>query len=78
LANNGNPVNTGKSGYNFAPVVFTAAPYTFVTTAAPLGTTTGSKSYCSTDDGVVRQALSGVTTVVAGYIPCQQLNSLAN
>jgi prepilin-type N-terminal cleavage/methylation domain-containing protein len=78
LANNGNPAASGKSGYNFANITTTANPYTFVTTAAPLGTTTGSKSFCSTDDGVVRQAVSGVTTAVAGYAACQALNGLAN
>ncbi len=78
LANDGNPANSGKSGYNFAPVATTAAPYTFVTTAAPTGTTTGSRSYCATDDGVVRQQPAGTTTVVAGYAACQALNSLSN
>ena len=83
LANDGTPANSGKSGYNFAPLTLSTAagsavPNQFLTTAAPLSTTTGSKSYCATDDGVLRQQPSGTTTVTAGYAACQALNPLAN
>jgi hypothetical protein len=43
-----------------------------------LGTTSGSKAYCATDDGVIRTQAAGVITLVAGYAPCQALGALAN
>jgi type IV pilus assembly protein PilA len=82
LANNGSPANSGKSGYSFAMTTSVGSgstvPNQFYTTAIPLATTTGSKSYCATDDGVVRQQPAGTTTVTASYAACQALNPLAN
>ena len=81
LANDGNPANTGKSGYNFvaAPIAATlTTPAEFFATGTPLGTTSGSKAYCTTDDGVIRTQAAGVITVVPDYGTCQGLGSLAN
>jgi prepilin-type N-terminal cleavage/methylation domain-containing protein len=81
LANNGNPPGTGKSGYNFAatPIAPTAVtPAQFWTTGTPMGTTSGSKAYCATDDGVIRTQPAGNITLVAGYVACQGLGAMAN
>jgi type IV pilus assembly protein PilA len=82
LANNGNPANSGKSGYSFAITTSTgtgaAVPNQFYTTATPLSNTTGSKSFCAADDGVLRQEPSGTTTAVASYAACEALGPLAN
>jgi len=81
LANNGNPANAGKSGYSFAvtPAAATAtAGPTFFSTGIPLGPTTGSKSFCSSDDGVVRQEPAGTITAAGTYQACQSLGPLAN
>ena len=82
LANNGTPANTGKSGYSFAMTTTTGAgsavPNQFMTTAIPLANTTGSKSYCATDDGVVRTEPAGTITAASGYANCQTLGPLAN
>jgi type IV pilus assembly protein PilA len=82
LANDGNPAGTGKSGYSFALTTSTGAgsavPNQFFTTATPLATTTGSKSYCADDDGVLRQQPAGTTSITASYPACQALNPLAN
>src|SRR5258708_32337521 len=61
LANNG-PGGLGKSGYNFTAVEAVSTittPPTFLTTATPLGTTTGTKASCAADDGVVRTQPAG-------------------
>jgi type IV pilus assembly protein PilA len=79
LANNGTPANSGKSGYLFAAAGVGAAPSNqFLTTGFPISATTGSKSYCAVDDGVVRTAAPGVIAIVGGYGACQALNPLAN
>jgi prepilin-type N-terminal cleavage/methylation domain-containing protein len=79
LANNGTPAGTGKSGYMFAAGGIGAVPATtFLTTGTPISVTTGSKAYCSTDDGVVRTQAAGVITIVGSYAACQALNPLAN
>ena len=81
LANNGNPANSGKSGYTFGvtPIAATATtPPQFWSTGTPLGATTGSKAYCTTDDGVVRTQAAGTITAVAGYAACQALGPIAN
>ncbi|HUO24080.1 MAG TPA: prepilin-type N-terminal cleavage/methylation domain-containing protein [Candidatus Aquilonibacter sp.] len=82
LANNGNPANSGKSGYSFAITTSTGAgsavPNQFYTTGIPLAATTGSKSYCSTDDGVIRTEPAGTITAAGGYAACQALGPLAN
>jgi prepilin-type N-terminal cleavage/methylation domain-containing protein len=61
----------GKSGYVFAvstTAASTTAPPTFFTTAAPVSATTGSKSYCAADDGVLRWQSS--ITAVTVYATC--------
>jgi prepilin-type N-terminal cleavage/methylation domain-containing protein len=82
LAQNGTPPGTGKSGYKFNVVTTLAAvggnPATFMTTAAPLSNTTGAKSYCANDDGVLRSQAAGNITVVATYAACGILNPIAN
>jgi len=78
LANNGNPAGSGKSGYLFTAAGQGAAPSTdFLTTAVPISTTTGSKSYCSVSDGVVRTQAPGVLTL-ATYANCPGRNPLTN
>jgi hypothetical protein len=80
LSNNG-PGGLGKSGYNFTAVETAATattPPIFVTTATPLGTTSGTKAYCATDDGVVRTQGAGVITLVPDYATCQTLGPLSN
>jgi hypothetical protein len=80
LANNG-PGGNGKSGYNFTavPTAATATtPPIFVTTATPLGTTSGTKAYCATEDGVVRTQAAGTITAVADNPACQKLAPLSN
>ena len=61
LAQNGNPAGAGKSGYLFnAQGVIPAGsilPVEFYTTAGPIGaavSTTGTRTYCAVDDGVIR------------------------
>jgi len=79
LANNGTPAGSGKSGYTFAAGGIGAAPATtFLTTATPLGATTGSKAYCAIEDGVVRTDAPGVIATVASYAACQVLSPLSN
>ena len=79
LANDGTPANSGKSGYHFAAGGIGAAPATtFLTTATPIGATTGSKAFCAYEDGVVRTDAPGVIATVASYAACQLLNPLSN
>jgi hypothetical protein len=49
-----------------------------LTTGWPLAQTTGTKSFCAVDDGVVRTAVAGVIAQVGGYPACQKLNPLGN
>jgi prepilin-type N-terminal cleavage/methylation domain-containing protein len=79
LATNG--AGLGKSGYKFNVVVTApaaAAPSTFYTTAVPVSNTTGTKSFCAADDGVVRNGAPGVITVAASYAACLALNPMNN
>jgi type IV pilus assembly protein PilA len=78
LATNGG--GNGKSGYNFTITTGGTATtgWNFVTTATPQSNVTGGKSYCATDDGVVRTEPAGVITAVADYATCQGLNPLQN
>jgi hypothetical protein len=79
LANNGTPAGSGKSGYTFAAAGIGAAPATtFLTTATPLGPTTGSKAFCAIEDGVVRTAAPGNIALIGGYGACQVLSPLSN
>jgi len=57
LSSNGNPAGTGKSGYSYA-TVGNATTYSAV--ANPLTVnTTGVRSFCSIEDGVVRFVPTG-------------------
>ena len=54
LASNGNPAGAGKSGYNYAAVA-TNGGQGYSATSDPLTVnTTGVRSFCSVEDGVVR------------------------
>ncbi len=67
---------SAKSGYVFAVTTTAAsasAPPTFYTTAAPLGSTTGSKSFCAADDGVLRYSTS--TVAATTYTTCLGLTA---
>ena len=80
LATNG-PGGLGKSGYKFAITVTApaaAAPSTFYTTAVPISSTSGTKSFCAADDGVVRNGAPGITTVPASYAACLALTPMNN
>jgi type IV pilus assembly protein PilA len=66
-----------KSGYGYVATTGTTTAQ-FYTTAAPTASTTGTKSFCAFDDGVVRQGASGVTTAVGTYAACQALKPLSN
>jgi len=71
LATNGG--GNGKSGYTFAVVVTApgaAAPSTFYTTAVPISNTSGTKSFCAADDGVIRNGAAGTTVVPGSYANC--------
>ena len=79
LATNGG--GNGKSGYTFAVTVTApaaAAPSTFFTTAVPVSNTSGTKSFCAADDGVVRNGAPGVITAPATYAACLALTPMNN
>ena len=78
LATNGGGL--GKSGYSFAVTAGGTAltGWNFYTTATPLSNVTGTKAYCSVDDGVVRTQPAGTITLVASYAACQVLVPLQN
>ena len=81
LSSNGS--GNGKSGYQFAATPQGAvggANSQFYTTAFPLAATTGTKSFCAVDDGVVRSVAPGgaINAAVASYAACQALNPLQN
>jgi prepilin-type N-terminal cleavage/methylation domain-containing protein len=76
LATNGN--GNGKSGYNFAatPGGALATGFNYYTTAAPIGgaaSTTGTKVYCATDDGVLRYSVPA-GAAPGGYAACAAYN----
>ena len=66
-----------KSGYTFAatgsPGAGSVINNQFYATATPQTDLTGTRSYCSTDDLVIRLQPAGNTTLVAGYAACQAL-----
>jgi prepilin-type N-terminal cleavage/methylation domain-containing protein len=80
LAQNGTPIGSGKSGYSFAAVPGGAANvgFNFYTTAFPLANTTGTKSYCAGDDGVIRTQPAGNIVQVASRVACFGLNPMNN
>jgi type IV pilus assembly protein PilA len=76
VAQNGNPPGSGKSGYSYtalggAPVMGINTNY--FTEADPLGTSTGGRSFCSVEDGVIRVKASGA---IGSYAACTALSSL--
>jgi hypothetical protein len=79
LATNGG--GNGKSGYSFAIIVTApavAAPPTFFTTAVPISNTSGTKSFCAADDGVICNGAPGVITAPATYAACLALSPMNN
>ena len=68
LANNGNPANTGKSGYNYLYTATGAAPVVgYQVSADPFNPgQSGVRSFCSFEDAVVRFTPS---TALAGTCP---------
>ncbi len=64
LANDGNPANTGKSGYNFTSGAGTAVGGVnigYTIRAVPLSlNTTGIKAFCAEEDAVIRADPAGV------------------
>jgi prepilin-type N-terminal cleavage/methylation domain-containing protein len=86
LATNGTPAGAGKSGYLFtaAPVTpaGSAIPIQFYTTAGPIGaaaSTTGTRTYCAMDDGVVRTNLPPAAAAPPGsYAACQAFSPMNN
>jgi type IV pilus assembly protein PilA len=78
LATNGGGV--GKSGYNFnatgSPSACSLINNQFYSTGAPLSTLTGTRSYCSIEDAVLRVQPAGTITLVGGYGNCQVLPAM--
>jgi type IV pilus assembly protein PilA len=78
-SNNG---GSGKSGYSFAATgsATSGSPVNnqFYTTGTPLSDLTGTRSYCSTDDMVVRLEPPGNITLVGAYSSCQTLSPMNN
>jgi type IV pilus assembly protein PilA len=61
-----------KSGYRFAfaPVCKNSACKEFVAVAAPVSTTTGSRNFCATSDGVIRFSLGPPLTSTISAAKC--------
>ena len=78
LANNGNPAGSGKSGYLFAATagnVVAGVSTNYYATGTPINVNqTGTKSFCSYEDAVVRFDPTGA--LAGGYGACQALNAL--
>jgi len=78
LANNG--FGNGKSGYNFNATASASAGSLindqFFSTGAPLSSLTGTRSYCSIQDAVLRIQPAGTITLVGGYGACQGLTAM--
>lgn len=80
LASDGS--GNGKSGYSFAATGSSAAGNAindqFYTTGTPIDSMTGSRAYCSTDDGVIRTQPAGNITLVGSYSSCEGLPAMNN
>jgi type IV pilus assembly protein PilA len=80
LATNGG--GTGKSGFSFAATgaASAASPNNnqFYATATPNSNLTGTRSYCSTEDMVVRLEPAGNVTQVPSYVACLALTPMNN
>jgi type IV pilus assembly protein PilA len=80
VAQNGTPPGSGKSGYNFN-AVGAASPGSFInnrflSTGTPFSRDTGTRAYCSIDDGVIRLQPAGNITLVASYNACGALSPM--
>jgi hypothetical protein len=79
LANNGNPANSGKSGYSFTTGAGTVAGgvnvgYTVVTVPLTINQT-GIRAFCAEEDAVVRVDPAGVCAATeAGILTFNPLN----
>src|SRR6202011_6185069 len=82
LATNGTPAGSGKSGYSFTAVPITPGgsviPIEFYTQAVVLSPQTGTKSFCATEDGIVRVNAPGNLGAAGGYAGCQAFLPMAN
>jgi type IV pilus assembly protein PilA len=81
LAANGNPANSGKSGYSFAATGIAASGATvngqYLVTATPLAVgSSGVNSFCSVEDAVVRKLPAG--TIAGSHDACAGWISLGN
>jgi type IV pilus assembly protein PilA len=78
LATNGG--GSGKSGYTFGatPGGTLTTGWNFFTQASPLSNVTGTKAYCSVDDGVLRWGGAGVIAAPGAYSTCQGWTPLQN
>jgi len=79
LANNGNPANSGKSGYNFATGAGTkngTINIGYTVAAVPITINqTGIRAFCAEEDAVVRMDPAGVcSTTEAGVLTFNPLN----
>jgi prepilin-type N-terminal cleavage/methylation domain-containing protein len=72
----------GKSGYSFAatgsPRAGSPINTQFYATGTPLSSGTGTRSYCSVEDLVIRLQPAGTITLVGGYAACQGLGAMNN
>jgi len=74
LALDGNPLGTGKNGYHYAN---TGTAATYEAAAWPITiNSTGTRSFCSIEDAVVRFLAGGIAD--PGYAGCLALPALAN
>ncbi len=80
LSSNGG--GNGKNGYSFAATGSATAGSPnnnrFYATAVPNSALTGSRSYCSIEDMVVRLQPAGNITLVPSYATCATLTSMDN
>ena len=80
LATNGG--GSGKSGYNFNATGSASAGSLyndqFYSTGTPLGSTLGTRAYCSVEDAVLRLQPAGTIALVASYNACTLLNPMNN
>jgi type IV pilus assembly protein PilA len=80
LATNGG--GNGKSGYSFAATGSAGAGILynnqFYATGVPLSSLTGTRSYCSSEDMVIRLQPAGNITLVPSYAACVLLLPMSN
>ncbi|MGA7403048.1 MAG: prepilin-type N-terminal cleavage/methylation domain-containing protein [Candidatus Sulfotelmatobacter sp.] len=80
LALNGG--GSGKSGYSFAATGSASAGSLvnnqFYSTGTPLGSFSGTRSYCSFEDMVIRLQPPGIITIVPSYAACETMNPMSN